>query len=379
VSATRNMFAIITRGERGKIPARIVPFPEFEGGRVKVLFFSRGKGRGHAIPDSGIIRALEQLRPELQFRIVSYALGAKAFTVLGHDVIDVGLPETSPIAEMSVIAGRLIHWLNPDVVITHEEFAAIPASRIFDKPVIAVVEWFMDESMYSMNTLRFCREILFTGQADSSSEPSFLKGKVLYLPPVIRRFDYSSADRERARRELDMPQNAIVLSVMPGSWREEQAPILHCVAAAYDALEHPSKRLVWIAGTDRELIASAFAGRPDVRVLDTYWPMDRLMVATDVAITKSNRASIFELDALGIWSIAISFGLNPMDDAAVARLDGIPVIQGEQLTAQNLLDTIHQQLSDTRPRQRQRCITPQECAPYLLAAIDRVLLSIKDS
>lgn len=353
-------------------------FPEFDNGSIRVLYFSRGKGRGHAIPDSGIIRALERTRPELQVRIVSYALGAEALQTLGHDIIDVGLPETSPIVEMSVIAGKLIRWLNPDVIVSHEEFAAIPAAAIFDRPAIAIVEWFTDDDLYSMNTLRFSEEILFTGQPDASREPSYLNGRVRYLPPVVRAFEYRPEDRQRARHELNLPEDATIIAVLPGSWREEQAPIAKKVAEAYDRLDLPEKRLIWIAGTDSELVSRAFAGRPDVRVLEVCWPMDRLMIAADVAITKTNRMSVYELDALGIRSIAITFGLNPMDDAAVSRLDGVLILSGADMDAGILLEGIRGQLADRVPRRKQTYITPQQCAPHLLAMIDRALAYVKD-
>ena len=46
------------------------------------------------------------------------------------------------------------------------------------------------------------------------------------------------------------------------------------------------------------------------------------MAATDVAITKMNRMTIFELHELMIPSIGLSFDLNPIDDRAVAGLEG---------------------------------------------------------
>src|SRR5712691_3677218 len=98
-----------------------MPFPEFEREKKKVLFFSRGRGRGHAIPDVEIIRALGAVRPDAEVRIVSYGTGCATFTDLGFPVVDLGLPDTSPIAETSVLAGRLIGWLNPDLVVSHEE------------------------------------------------------------------------------------------------------------------------------------------------------------------------------------------------------------------------------------------------------------------
>lgn len=54
----------------------------------------------------------------------------------GMPLIDVGLAGTSPIAEMPVIAAKLIGGLRSDVVVAHEEFPAAPAAKIFDLPSI---------------------------------------------------------------------------------------------------------------------------------------------------------------------------------------------------------------------------------------------------
>src|SRR5689334_8615237 len=113
-------------------------FPGFAPEARKILFFSRGRGRGHAVPDIEIIRALARARPDAEVRIVSYSQGAESFAEFGHPLIDAGLPDTSPIAEMSVIAARLIGGLRPEIVVAHEEFPAAPAAKIFDVPCIFV-------------------------------------------------------------------------------------------------------------------------------------------------------------------------------------------------------------------------------------------------
>ena len=103
-------------------------FPEFESGKKRLLFFVRGRGRGHAVPDLAIVDELLARRDDLDVRLVSYATGADAIKQHGRSLIDLPLPESGSIPEMSVIAGKLIGWLKPDLVASHEEFAAIPAA-----------------------------------------------------------------------------------------------------------------------------------------------------------------------------------------------------------------------------------------------------------
>src|SRR6187399_2767643 len=105
-------------------------FPEFEAGKKRILFFSRGRGRGHAIQDIGIVRALEAMRPDLEVRFVSYGTGAETFRAFDISLIDLDLPDYGGVVDTSVLAGKLIGWLQPDLVVSHEEFPAIPAAKI---------------------------------------------------------------------------------------------------------------------------------------------------------------------------------------------------------------------------------------------------------
>ncbi|MGH9397771.1 MAG: hypothetical protein ACRD18_13085 [Terriglobia bacterium] len=68
------------------------------------------------------------------------------------------------------------------------------------------------------------------------------------------------------------------------------------------------------------MLTERFGRRSDVIVKEHDWQMDRLMVASDLAITKANRITIKELAALGVPSISISHGLNPIDDMLIERI-----------------------------------------------------------
>lgn len=82
--------------------------PGFEGGGRKILFLTRGRGRGHAIADIEIARQMAAIEPDVQIRFVSYATGADTFEAHGVPHIDLGLPERNPINETIVLAGKLI-------------------------------------------------------------------------------------------------------------------------------------------------------------------------------------------------------------------------------------------------------------------------------
>src|ERR1700733_12151618 len=64
--------------------------------QMKVLFFSRGRGRGHAIPDVAIMREVRRLRPDTTCEIASYSTGARTIESLDERVHDLQLPEENP-------------------------------------------------------------------------------------------------------------------------------------------------------------------------------------------------------------------------------------------------------------------------------------------
>src|SRR5260370_14131139 len=97
---------------------------------VSVLFFSRGRGRGHAIPDIEILQELRQIDSGIEVQFVSYATGAETFKAEGHGVVDLALPEDNGFVETTIVAYRTILEFRPKVVISHEEFAALVAARL---------------------------------------------------------------------------------------------------------------------------------------------------------------------------------------------------------------------------------------------------------
>jgi UDP-N-acetylglucosamine:LPS N-acetylglucosamine transferase len=321
-----------------------MPFPEFEPGKKKLLFFSRGRGRGHAIPDIEIAKQIEKIGPEIEVRFVSYATGAQTLEQFGYPIIDIGQPEDSSIADVTVLAGRLIGWLKPDLVVSHEEFAALPAAKVFDRRTLFITDFFGDPDAYAMDALRFADEILFAGEPGVFTEPYYLADRITYAGPIIREFVYSLEDRLKARQELELPPRAVVLSVLPGSWTEAQCPLFELVIRAFDALEAAPKRLVWIAGSDRDLISILTSSREDTTVKTWEPDIDRVMVASDVVITKATRVTARELAFLGVASIAISHGCNPPDDRVVESLEGADFRKAEELNPALLHAAIVDQL-----------------------------------
>lgn len=317
--------------------------PLFEAGKKRILFFTRGRGRGHAIPDIAVGRELEQLRPDIAVRFVSYGTGALTFAAHGIPCIDLQLPDHNSIAATTVLAGRLIASMAPELVVAHEEFSAMPVAKIFGLPTVMITDFFAEPGMLSMDSLWFADRVFFLAKRGLHAEPPSVKGKVEYLGPALREFAYGRRDRLRARAELQLPADATIITVLPGSWTEAMAPCFDPVMAAFDSLKQPSKHLVWLAGTDEHLLKQRVSGRNNITVLGADWQIDRLMVASDLAITKANRMTVIELAALGIRTLSLSHGLNPVDERCVAGLRSNETIDVADLTPRRLKLTLARQ------------------------------------
>lgn len=314
----------------------IVAFPEFAPDAHKVLFFSRGRGRGHAALDVEIVRELQYTMPELDLRFVSYAEGAREIAAAGFPIIDLGLPAQNSYVETSVLAGRLIGWLQPDAVIAHEEFAVMPAAKIFDKPTLFLTDWFTSPEKLTMAALRLADRILFLEEPEVFEEPEPLRGRVSYFGPYQRAFRFSREDKAKARQECGLPADAKILGVFPGSWQETSTPLAELLEVCLPQLESTNVHVVWMAGDDARSLSERFAEQPRFIIRDYETQIDAWMVSCDAAITKCNRKSAMELLRLGIPSLAISWGFNPIDDFWVKRHEPIDWVSAANLTPDEL-------------------------------------------
>ena len=98
-------------------------------------------------------------------------------------------------------------------------------------------------------------------------------------------------------------------------WRRStDGGLADTLLASFDNLSAPNKHLVWNAGEDLEEIRRRSAGRENITVIKSCNPVERLIAASDLGITKGNRGSTLDFHYLGIPSISVSYGTNPIDD-----------------------------------------------------------------
>lgn len=302
----------------------------------RLLYFSRGKGSGHAMPDSAIMEATRKLYADFDVRFVSYDTGAAALDRLGYAVIDLKLPEWPPFLETAVRAAQVIGNFRPDLVISHEDFAMMPMAKVSNLPTIFITHWFWKTEHIHMQSLCYADRILFIEEPGVFEEPSYVAGKVEYFGPLVRNLGYTRADRDRVRARLGTATSTVLVSVMPGSWTEAQAPLVDMLMLAFRDLPVDDKQLVWIAGADTEELTNRFAAEPNITVKRFDEDIGALMVASDLVITKANYTSAREIDSLSVPQVSISHRLNPIDDIFAERIATNRALYADELDADKL-------------------------------------------
>ncbi len=307
------------------------------------------------MPDMAIASDLALWAPEVRVEFVSYAMGAATFRACGYAVVDLEFGEEAPYLDVLIAATRLIQERRPDVVVAHEEFAVLPAARGLGVPSVFVLDFFPRSDSLWSESLKHADEVIFVERQGIFGEPPQLKGKVRYVGPILRPLVVGPGDRAPCRDVLGLAANAIVVSVIPGAWATEQrAPIAEVVAEAFESLPGQSKHLVWIAGRDQELLSARLRDVPGAIVLKEYSPIEKVMVASDVVVTKGNRGTILEVASLGVPSVSLTYNLNPVDEAIVLRVPSNVALHARGIDAPLLARV----LAESFARQRGAVVPP---------------------
>jgi hypothetical protein len=291
---------------------------------VDILFFSRGRGRGHALPDLAILNALktaQRVKPSVAF--VSYGTGGRVLTEAGEHVLDLCLGDTAAVLDVIVAAGRMVTGYRPALIVSHEELGALCIAKIMGVPSIYLSHWLPAANDPYVAALNYADEVLVIEKERIRPEPPQVKGRVRCLGPVLRRFASLPSDRAAARVSLGIDPDTAVLLVAPGTrWgrASDEEGWFKLVLTAFDQLSNPNKRMLLVAGGDYEFVSSQTANRNDITVLREVVHVDRLMVASDVGVTTATYGISRELAALGIPSVSLSFGHNWIDDMFVRSI-----------------------------------------------------------
>jgi UDP-N-acetylglucosamine:LPS N-acetylglucosamine transferase len=342
--------------------------------RPKILYFSRGKGRGHAFPDAAIVDELRRREPSAEVTFASYGTGARTLEALGCGTIDLDLPEDNPIWDTTVKAVKLIEDVAPTLVVSHEECFVVPIAKGMGLPTVFLTDWFGPADTVNMQALKFADEVVFLDDAGYQDVPRHVTDRIVYVGAVLRNGLVDGPGilgRDECRALLGLPPRGLTLVVIPGGamlHSEALAPILDLVLRAYDGIDDPDKRLVWVAGgIDHALVSKRASDRPDIIVMKPHGTIARTMRAASVVITKANRMTTLECEAVGVPSISISFGNNPPDDNRVARIRSNTALRAKGLEPDVLRQCVSDSLSVRAPG-----IPPEVLSARCRAVADRL-------
>lgn len=342
---------------------------------MDILFFSRGRGRGHAVPDMAIMEAVHSVDRSIDWRFVSYGTGASTLSEFGYDVTDLDLPDDNPFLETTIKTCEVIRAFSPDVVVSHEEIAAVLSAKIFGVPSIFISEYLLNANHLLMQALGYAATVILLADPGWFDEPPYLKEKIKYLGSMVREFKYHKQDRERARQELGIDNDLTVVSVLPGGWATEQRePIADLLLPAFARLDRPRKLMCWVAGNDFEALLDLAKTSSDLQVFRKLWPIEQLMVASDLVIAKGNRITVLEASELGVPTISLSHGFNPIDDIIVSHIKTNLPLRVKGITSDYLAKSIDAVLESREGQDHlgRRTTRPSSIAELLLSEIKRV-------
>jgi UDP-N-acetylglucosamine:LPS N-acetylglucosamine transferase len=314
---------------------------------IKILFFSRGRGRGHAIPDVAIANDLLRSAADLKLQFVSYSTGGETIRECGYHVRDLCLPENNSFLETLILCVQVIREVEPALIVAHEEFCVPVAAKICKIPCIFLIDWFPLKESIWVDCLRYSETIIFLDDPGYFDEPEFLREKIHYVGPVLRDITLSRADRVSARKDLGLSCEQPIILVLPSgsvTASEEKAPIFTLISQAIQLIDRPITTIWVLSETEQEMIKTQSKHVTDALFVRPRLDIERLMIAADIAITKATRKTTLELNALGIPSISISYGLNPIDDFRVPHIKTNRALRARGLSAHTLSAHIVQKL-----------------------------------
>lgn len=216
-------------------------------------------------------------------------------------------------------------------------------------PSVFLTDWFLNEEWLHMQCLQYATEVIFMDEPGYFNEPSYLHGKIHYTDSVFRRLNCDSEDRASARIKLNLPQSCTVITVVPGGslmHGEARAPLFDVAFGAFRLMSAPQKQMLWITGNpDYDALTERTLGRDNISIIKPLRDFTTVLMASDLVITKGNRTPLMECEILGVPSISISSGQNPVDDLRIARIPTNTALRLRGLNAETLRNHIERSLS----------------------------------
>jgi hypothetical protein len=303
----------------------------------------------------------------LDIKFASYATGWETFRKAGRPSINLDLPEANPFLPTFFKAKELIEEIHPDIVISHEEFAAVPAAHMGKTPSIFISAWLPKSGSIFAHALEYASSAIIFEHPGIFPVNELGIPNISFLGPLHRKMQYTRDDRRRAREELSIAENATCILVISGGWAtEEKAPVAHIVFPMFKNLNGSGNVLYWVTSDDDPRLSAKAENLPGVLFIPYRTTIDQLMVASDLIISKGTRGTTIDAAHLGTPSISLSYGLNPIDDLLIGRIRSNLALNAYAVDAAVLEAAVRKIVSVPFPLRP--AIPPLESRPYSAAA-----------
>jgi len=293
--------------------------------KPKILYFSRGRGFCHAMRDMLIIEEFTKLNENLNIQVASYAEGYTCFTQNGFEVFDLGLKLNEEIGYNAVNRiESLIKRFKPALIVTDEGFVVLSLAKKFGIPSLLITNWFfesIDKRHPLIPVVRDANHIIFADRKEFHKVPSNFDVPVSFVGPIIRQFEYTHKDKGKARSELGLEDDEIVILVTPAGRHKHRNKLLDLTPSIIERVKKLELRLILLTGPLFEEYSKKIEKNDRVIVKSYDWKIDRLMAASDLVINKGTFTTTWELVFLGVPSISIPDGDNPVDLIHVKKLE----------------------------------------------------------
>ncbi|MBN1695182.1 hypothetical protein JW879_07275 [candidate division WOR-3 bacterium] len=318
----------------------------------KILYLSRGRGFSHAMYDLLILGELENMNKDLSILVASYDKGYIYFLNNGIKAFNLELRQED---ELSLKAGfriwSLIRKFKPNLVVADEVFIALHITKALKIPSILITHWFFEtfsEKHPIIPAVKKANHVIFVDTPEFHSIPFDFGVPLTFVGPVIKEFDYTLKDRNKARDELGIERKDKVILVTTGGRHKDRNKLLEISIEVFKELQGKNLKLILLTGDLLEEYKKKFGDDDSIIIKDYDWKMDRLMVASDLVICKGTFMTTWELAYLGVPSISVPDLSNPVDQVHTYRMaenDLTIRIDPRKLNKSVLLEAVKKELN----------------------------------
>lgn len=332
-----------------------------------ILFFTWGRGWGHAIRDMVIIASLQRGEKSIRIGIISSEGGYQAYQAYGYECKEIKVPSGEEEWKWYLEVNEYLdEWGVPNLIVSDEHFGALTVAEELKVPSVFITDW-LPFGQYNrpefVATFDQAEAIIYPGYQSSTPVPEQLSGKVHFVGPIVRGNPFLQITRSQLKSEVGLKPDIPLILLMGGGTPENQRYFSTCIHAVERIKEEV--QLVVIAGKLKENLNQEISSR--VTVLSHTTEIQKYMAASEVVITRAGHTTLWELAVYAIPSITIPIPTesNPMQEIhakAMEQWGYTHIILENQLSPETVMQSL-QHLLVSQESERRKLKSLQKTAP----------------